>query len=233
MPDPALAILFAPPLPPVRLEAGREAVLGRGEDCDVRVVSDQVSRRHAAVRKLGADYLVRDLGSTNGTLVNGERVEGERKLKPGDRIEVGGVGVTFCYVGPDFAGGDPRTIRGAGDRTLLFEPQPPPPPAAALGGRLEEIPTFAVLQMLEMGGKSGLLTFEGEDGPVRLWLVGGRPVHAEAEKTCGAEAALAALCLQHGSFRFEAGPLPPETTLAASVTELLLEAARLRDESER
>ena len=233
MPDPALAILFAPPLPPVRLEAGREAVLGRGEDCDVRVVSGQVSRRHAAVRVAGGDFLVRDLGSTNGTLVNGERVKGERKLMPGDRIEVGGVAVTFCYVDPDIAGSDPPTARGAGDRTVLFEPPPPAAETAALGGRLEEIPTFAVLQMLEMGGKSGVLTFEGEDGPVRLWLVAGRPVHAEAEKTCGAEAAFAGLCLQRGSFRFEAGPPPRETTLAASVTELLLEAARLRDEQDR
>jgi pSer/pThr/pTyr-binding forkhead associated (FHA) protein len=231
MPDPALAILFAPPLPPVRLEPGREAVLGRGEDCEVRIVSDQVSRRHAAVRVAGADYVVRDLGSTNGTLVNGERVEGERKLRPGDRIEVGGVAVTFCHVDPDIAGNDPPAGGGAGDRTVLFEA--PPPRTAALRGRLEEIPTFAVLQMLEMGRKSGVLTFEGAEGPVRLWLVAGRPVHAEAEKTCGAEAAFAGLCLEEGSFRFEPGPPPRETTLAASVTELLLEAARLRDEEER
>lgn len=113
-------------------------------------------------------------------------------------------------------------------------PEPDPEPAASsiasLRGRLEEIPAYAILQMLEMGGKSGLLTFEGGNGPVRLWLVDGRPVHAETQKSRGEEAAFAGLRLQHGSFCFEAGPAPPETTLAASLTELLLEAARLGDE---
>jgi hypothetical protein len=228
MPASAPAFLLAPPLPPVRLEGAREAVLGRGEECDVRVDSGQASRRHAAVRPAAGEYLVRDLGSTNGTFVNGERVAGERLLQPGDRILVGDVSVTFCRMEP--AAAARGTATAAGDRTMLFEATAP---SAALGGRLEEIPSYAVLQMLEMGGKSGLLTFEGDQGTVRIWLVDGRPVHAETEKTRGEEAAFAGLRLQHGSFRFEAGPSAPETTLAASLTELLLEAARQRDEEAR
>jgi pSer/pThr/pTyr-binding forkhead associated (FHA) protein len=224
----APAFLFAPPLPPVRLEEGREAVLGRGEGCEVRVDSNQASRRHAAVRSDGDEVRVRDLGSTNGTFVNGERVEGERALRAGDRIEVGGVAVTFCRIDPTWTAG-PRA--SAGDRTLLFDAAPAP--STALHGRLEEIPTYAVLQMLEMGGKTGLLTLGGDDGPVRLWIAGGRPVHAEAAKTRGQEAAFAGLRLERGAFRFEAGSAPPETTLAASLTELLLEAARLGDEDAR
>jgi pSer/pThr/pTyr-binding forkhead associated (FHA) protein len=228
----APAILFAPPLPPVRLEEGREAVLGRGEGCEVRVDSTQASRRHAAVRSEGEAVKVRDLGSTNGTFVNGERVEGERALRPGDRIEVGGVAVTFCRIDPTWTAAGPRA--SAGDRTVLFDAgTPAPAPATVLHGRLEEIPTYAVLQMLEMGGKTGRLTLEGDDGPVHLWIASGRPVHAEAQKTRGQEAAFAGLRLDRGAFRFEAGSAPPETTLAASLTELLLEAARLGDEDAR
>jgi hypothetical protein len=226
----APALLFAPPLPPVRLEEGREAVLGRGETCEVRVDSSQASRRHAAVRAEGDQVRVRDLGSTNGTFVNGERVEGERALVPGDRIEVGGVAVTFCRVDPGLTAEGARA--SAGDRTVLFDAAAPAP-TTALHGRLEEIPTYALLQMLEMGGKTGLLTLSSDDGPVRLWIANGRPVHAEAAKTRGEEAAFAGLRLARGAFRFEAGCAAPETTLAASLTELLLEAARLGDEDAR
>lgn len=226
MPEPAPAILFAPPLPPVRLQEGREAVLGRGEDCELRVQSLQASRRHAAVRFSNGEYLVRDLGSSNGTFVNGERVQGERALRPGDEIDVGGSRVAFYRMDPAAAAASLSPTSGAS--TVIF--QAPAPAAAALRGSLEEIPAYAVLQMLEMGGKSGVLTFDGDDGPVRIWLVAGRPVHAEAEKTCGEEAAFAGLRRQRGSFSFENGPPPAETTLAASLTELLLEAARLGDE---
>jgi Domain of unknown function (DUF4388)/FHA domain len=226
----APALLFAPPLPPVRLEDGREAVLGRGEGCEVRIDSTGASRRHAVVRAAGGEFRVSDLGSTNGTFVNGRRVDGECALRPGDRIEVGGVPVTFCRVDPTLAAAGSRS--GSGDRTVLFD-SGTSGPVTALHGRLEEIPAYAVLQMLEMGGKTGLLTLEGDDGPVRLWIVSGRPVHAEAEKTRGQEAAFAGLRLERGAFRFEAGTPPPETTLAASLTELLLEAARLGDEEKR
>jgi hypothetical protein len=222
------AFLFAPPQPPLRLEEGREVVIGRSPDCDLPLSVPEASRRHAAVRSGAAGFVVRDLGSTNGTFVNGERVAGERALRPGDRIEIGSVSLTFCRADPALAATSPS----GGERTLLFD-RALAAPATALHGRLEDIPPFAVLQMLEMGAKSGLLTIEGDGGPVRLWLESGRPVHAAAEKTCGAEAALDAMRRERGSFRFEAAGPPPDRTLAASLTELLLEAARQSDEGAR
>lgn len=62
--------------------------LGRGEEADVQLADPSVSRNHAMI-DLGAGYaIVRDLGSTNGTFVNGERIE-TRKLMPGDVLTVG------------------------------------------------------------------------------------------------------------------------------------------------
>jgi pSer/pThr/pTyr-binding forkhead associated (FHA) protein len=62
-------------------------VVGRHRWCDVRIASPRVSRRHCCLA-LGRDgVLVRDLGSTNGTWINGQRVE-EGVLRPGDELSI-------------------------------------------------------------------------------------------------------------------------------------------------
>jgi FhaA, N-terminal domain/FHA domain len=73
---------------------GRVAVIGRSSDCDVRVDDANVSRRHAEVRRIGDGYSLVDLGSTNGTEVNGQRIQ-ETALMNGDVISVGTTRITF------------------------------------------------------------------------------------------------------------------------------------------
>ena len=63
-------------------------LIGRGEDCDVRVDDPLASRRHAHVRREPWRYVLEDLGSRNGTLVNGEAVSGPHHLQHGDTIHV-------------------------------------------------------------------------------------------------------------------------------------------------
>jgi pSer/pThr/pTyr-binding forkhead associated (FHA) protein len=72
----------------------RRVVLGRSRECDIRIPDANVSRRHAEVRQEDATYWVVDLGSTNGTEVNGRRVE-RGKLADGDRITIGSTDVVF------------------------------------------------------------------------------------------------------------------------------------------
>ena len=69
-------------------------VLGRSSGCDVVVDDPNVSRRHAEIRRVGEGYSLVDLGSTNGTEVNGQRV-GETSLMNGDVIGVGTTRLTF------------------------------------------------------------------------------------------------------------------------------------------
>ncbi|MFC1597464.1 FHA domain-containing protein [Planctomycetota bacterium] len=69
--------------------AGPKFFIGRAEDCQLKPHSDLVSRHHCAIMVEEAFVAVRDFGSKNGTQVNGERVQGERELKAGDRITVG------------------------------------------------------------------------------------------------------------------------------------------------
>jgi pilus assembly protein CpaF len=72
----------------VRVE-GDSAVLGKQAACDVVLDDGRVSRRHARLRAAGGELLVEDLGSTNGTEVGGNRVEGERAIGPAEEIVIG------------------------------------------------------------------------------------------------------------------------------------------------
>jgi FHA domain-containing protein len=69
-------------------------VIGRLADSDVVVPDPGVSRRHAEVRRENGGFVLADLGSTNGTIVNGTMI-GERALEEGDRIKVGNTILEF------------------------------------------------------------------------------------------------------------------------------------------
>jgi DNA-binding response OmpR family regulator len=62
--------------------------IGRWDDNDVVIDDRWVSRYHAQVRREGDTYVVQDLGSKNGTLVNGRRIAGPLNLSDGDEIQV-------------------------------------------------------------------------------------------------------------------------------------------------
>jgi hypothetical protein len=69
--------------------------IGRSRDCDIVLEDPGISRRHAQLRRAGEGFAIQDLGSTNGLLVNGERLEGDRPLRSGDVIELGSTEVVF------------------------------------------------------------------------------------------------------------------------------------------
>jgi hypothetical protein len=66
-----------------------ETLVGRGDECGVRLHSSEVSRVHARVRITGSGVTIEDLGSKNGTWVNGERREGAVDLADGDELTIG------------------------------------------------------------------------------------------------------------------------------------------------
>ncbi len=75
------------------------AVIGRSRECDVRVADGNASRRHAEVVQEGESYLIVDLGSTNGTELNGHRITRET-LNDGDRITIGATDLVFGRARP-------------------------------------------------------------------------------------------------------------------------------------
>ena len=76
-----------------------ENILGRDE-ADIQIDSPTVSRRHARIRIAGTEAVIEDLGSKNGTLVNGERVSTVVRLKDGDQVQVGSVVSRFRMTSP-------------------------------------------------------------------------------------------------------------------------------------
>jgi diguanylate cyclase (GGDEF)-like protein len=81
------------------LEPGKDLVIGRREDSDVQIADDAASRRHAAIRVEGEQATLRDLGSANGTFVDGVRAL-EARLADGARVQIGGA-TTLKFVWAD------------------------------------------------------------------------------------------------------------------------------------
>jgi hypothetical protein len=71
------------------------ATIGRSRQCEVVIDDPNVSRQHAEIRPRGGSWVLTDLGSTNGSSLNGRRVVGPEVLKPGDEIELGTSVITF------------------------------------------------------------------------------------------------------------------------------------------
>lgn len=78
----------------IQLQDGRN-LIGRLADCTVIVADGNVSRHHAVVQRSGSGFVLSDLGSTNGTYVNGERLVADHRLTDGDTITVGTVALRF------------------------------------------------------------------------------------------------------------------------------------------
>jgi pSer/pThr/pTyr-binding forkhead associated (FHA) protein len=67
---------------------GPEFLMGRGSDCDLRLRSSSMSRHHCMIRSGPDSVMLVDLGSSNGTYLNGERVRSQAPLKTGDEVRL-------------------------------------------------------------------------------------------------------------------------------------------------
>ena len=114
-----------------------EIVVGRDPACDLVLAEDEeVSRRHAALRRLpDGGFEIDDLGSRNGTYVDGERVRGPRRLSGGERIEIG---MTTLAAEPTASAGE-TVVAPKGETAATPSPPPPSPPPP--GAQRQPAPT--------------------------------------------------------------------------------------------
>ena len=82
------------PLAGRRIELDSELIVGR-EDASLTIDDPEISRRHAAIRPADGGFEIEDLGSRNGTHVNGSRIEGATRLGGGDSIKLGQSVIAF------------------------------------------------------------------------------------------------------------------------------------------
>ncbi|MEZ6067794.1 MAG: FHA domain-containing protein [Planctomycetaceae bacterium] len=77
------------------IQPGRDVLIGRAGTCDLVLSHPTVSREHARILQRGGQPYIEDLGSNNGTFVNGKRIDAVQRLEPGDRINVYEVAILF------------------------------------------------------------------------------------------------------------------------------------------
>src|SRR5689334_16836848 len=89
-------VLISRALPKGFVVLGREdLVIGRARECNLSLLADGVSRKHARICFDGSTHTIQDLGSTNGTLLNGEVIQKTRKLDHEDTVGIGPFNLRF------------------------------------------------------------------------------------------------------------------------------------------
>lgn len=118
--------------------AKEKVTIGRDAAVDVTFDIGEVSRSHAVITRQGGDYFLQDLGSTNGTFVNEEKITGQHRLQSGDKIMLSDAvhmifavqydpGATIVSPSP-YESYEPRTVSA---KPVI--PGPPPPPKQYAG----------------------------------------------------------------------------------------------------
>ena len=95
---------------------------GRQDDCQLRIKSSQVSRKHCELFEKHGMLLVKDLGSSNGTFVNGKKIDGQRVMEPGDELGIGPIVFRVEKIGqPAAAEARPRPPASKASDTAVVE----------------------------------------------------------------------------------------------------------------
>ncbi|TPV95307.1 MAG: DUF4388 domain-containing protein [Myxococcales bacterium FL481] len=205
----------------VPLASAQGIVLGRSSEVGLVLEDDTVSRRHARVSTERDCVWIRDLGSRNGTYVNGERTDHAR-LRVGDRVAIGS-----SLLRVELA--DPAKLESLAQPANVDEG----PRARSMTGNLDEIHLSVVLQWLATSRKTGVLRVHGpaegaihlREGQVYTARVEGAP------KLSPEKALFRVLAWEQGRFELDTSTGdPPARDIEMALEHVLMEAARRQDE---
>lgn len=193
---------------PIELVVGERVVFGRSSDCAVQVPSPKVSRQHASIEWRGEHPILRDLGSQNGTTVNGKPIR-DHRLVDEDEIVIGPFACTYrCLSGQGSLQSRDKALEDSQADTQTLE-------AVALTGDLQEVSVYELLETLSYNQKTGTLeVYSPKDVEGKVTLVDGVAVQAEVGKLRGDRAILHLLSWEEGRFRMIAGA---DTSLPTNV----------------
>ena len=158
------------------LKADRQVVIGRSSELDMVLVEDMVSRKHAKIIHAAGKLTIEDLGSTNGTFVNGEKVK-QSRLKEGDRILIGTSILKVMALG----GAVQPVVDDAQVKEKLEEAAKQQAArtskASSMTGKIEEIPLPDLLQLFYTSKKNGILVVKNTKTG-KIYLRQGRVYYA-------------------------------------------------------
>lgn len=211
------------------LKIGRQIVIGRQGNLDLVLAEDMVSRKHARLTVNEDQVTIQDLGSTNGTFVNGERVK-KARLSEGDRILIGGSLMRLVLAEP---GSNEKTdiqiLEGLHEAEARQERRP-----SGIHGHLEDVPLPDLLQLLVSGKKAGMLSIRDAAHEASIYIQGGRVAQCviDSRPEAGSKKSFYRLLgWNNGEFEFtpSTGELV-ETQISEPLEVLLLEGMRQLDE---
>jgi hypothetical protein len=203
----------------------KEIVVGRSSDLDMVLVEEMVSRKHARIAYENDAIVIEDLGSTNGTFVNGEKIK-RATLKEGDRVLIGTSILKVIVVeGPPSEQGRPNLEVVAAQRRTS---------PRTMSGSIDEVPLPDLLQLFATSKKSGTLVVRTEDDVGRIYLKKGVIYYAtinDLDDLPPIKCIFRMLTWQKGLFDFD----PSETKefskpVDVTVQEVLMESLRQLDE---
>lgn len=157
------------------LYADREILVGRSSDLDMVLVEDMVSRKHAKITVTGDEIFIQDLGSTNGSFVNGEKIR-RAKLTVGDRILIGTSIIKVVFVDADGAEANAAEARA---RMAQVSAERRTSQTRTMTGTIDEVPLPDLLQLFATSKKTGVLTVHRDDNTVgRIFMRRGKVYYA-------------------------------------------------------
>jgi pSer/pThr/pTyr-binding forkhead associated (FHA) protein len=223
----------------IRVLPLEELLLGRDDDCHVVLDEDPMSRHHAKVLYLDYQPEILDLGSTNGTYLNGKKVN-RAILKHGDQIQLGS-SIFEALIGKEHMNAEPGAeSRDEAKRvqTLLSQMKGKAGAGAsqqtsAISGRLAEIHLSSLLQVIESDQATGTLVIRHGGREGKLHFHHGMIRHATLGRARGPKALYRIMALKEGQFDFYIpGRSPEYDNVEGNLQHHLLEAARQKDELE-
>ncbi|HYP86749.1 MAG TPA: DUF4388 domain-containing protein [Polyangiaceae bacterium] len=215
------------------LAEGQEIVIGRSSELDMVLVEEMVSRKHARIALTDGTISIEDLGSTNGTFVNGEKVQ-QGTLREGDRVLIGTNILKVVAAPQDAEARANLKAMAVGRVTAKQQPGGRTEEAPRMSGNLEEIPLPDLLQLFGTSRKAGVLVLRSTGREGRIYLNDGRIRFAEFVGTPGVpplKVLYRMLSWATGSFALD----PPdkrelEGAIDISAQEVLMEGFRQIDE---
>jgi pSer/pThr/pTyr-binding forkhead associated (FHA) protein len=216
------------------LKTEKQIVIGRSSELDMVLVEDMVSRKHAKITVAAGKVTIEDLGSTNGTFVNGEKIK-QARLKEGDRILIGTSILKVVHQGADSANVDEAVVKQKLEQAAV-QAAARQTKSSSMTGKIEEIPLPDLLQLFHTSKKTGVLQVKGDqDG--KIYLRQGRVYYAviDDNHALGPQKSFSrVITWERGDF--ELRPEDPQQFMIEmdiSTEALLMDSLRLLDEFKR